>query len=674
MALGYDIVARVERERNTKYQWLMFITTIGILMVHGIIFHWIPRLLRGRRSPDKLNYRGYFTFLKFWDRLTSCCSIKAGKKKVYFQPSVVFVVMAFCGVSVAFIFSETTDIVYQSYGYVISKRVGRIGMSNLITILVMVMKCDIVGAVTGLQHDRIVFLHKWLGRFMFACQVIHLALAVQYWVTFKFVTMLLIPPQIFGMIGMGFLTLMTLGSLKFIRNFAFDMFLVQHRIFNFFMLLFVYFHNSATHAACLIGVHTLVADRIGGRIVTFLHKRKSPTKGMATFNFLDDNTILVNLPMRIVPDTRWWHRILPKMYWWNPGQHVYLNVSKANLFQIHPFTIASLPDSGKITLVIKVKTGFTRLLRKAMLERQKKHPDEPILMKAAITGPTGGRRQTLIGFDTNLLIGAGVGGSMIFPLALHLLKELKRRDEIDDYLHRPAHSAVKIAWVIQKRSNMYWFHQAINELKPFIKLGKVLLEIYITREKFEADTTSIMSSNDSANGVIEYKNSRDEEYRQMDSSSQIKQSPHEEDSIEKCKSIEIVNTVSSSDSVSTGSVLGAIDYSTMSLEEIKSEIEKEDERLLKRRVRLREQKAKLHEAEVEDWLNDIPNYVSIQYGRLSVRSLIQAETSLLTSKSMKALAINACGPQQMLSEVKIETNQARRIRYSPEIVCHTEGL
>lgn len=679
MAIPYDIVYKVERDRNIKYQWLMFVFTIGILMVHGLLFHWIPRLLRSRRGPNSLNYKWYFYFLKHWDRFSSCCSIQIGSKKYYYQPSLVFVILGFLGVAVSLTVVETTDIQYQSYGYVISKRIARIGLSNLITILVMVMKCDIVGAITGLQHDRVVFLHKWLGRFMFSTQVIHLALAVNYWLGFNFKTMLLIPPQIFGMIAMGCLTVMNLGSLKFIRNFAFDLFLVQHRIFNFIMLLFVYFHNSGTHAVTLIAVHTLVADRISGRVITFIHKRKSPTKGLAEFELLDEQTILVNYPMKVVRNDSWWTTFLPSVFWWKPGQHLYLNVWKANKFQLHPFTIASLPDSGKITLVIKVKDGFTKKLYKTLEKEQEKKPDEPLKLKASITGPMGGKRQTLIGFDTNLLIGAGVGGSMIFPLALDLLKELKRRDEIDDYLHRPKHSTVKIVWAIRHKANLSWFHQAINELIPFIKEGKLLMEVYITQEFLDSDSSSISNSSDADKGIVEYEGSSDDSYKLTEASTEIEennksQQAEDSNSITKCKSIEIVNTISSTESSSTASVLGELDYSSMTLEEIKAKIEKEDERLKKRRMRLREEKKKLHKIEVKEWIKDVSQLITFQYGRPCVRSLIQTEAAALNSKSTKALAVNACGPQSLLDVVKVETNQIRKIRYAPSIVCHTEGL
>lgn len=355
---------KVEKERNLEFQFLAMAVSMLLPLAHGILFYWIPRVLRTYRGKDSLRGKPFFTFLKYYGFLTRTFNLTVFGKTFYYQPSLLIVVAMHLGINGVFAFSQTKDLDYEPRYYVVSKRIGRLSTGNLPMILLFVSKNTLVSALSGLGNDKTVFFHKWLGRFMFLSATIHMALSLKYWLEMKFYIMVEIPPQIFGMIAYGCLTVLSFASLRFIRNFAFEFFLAQHRIFNFIMLLMLYFHSKGNRAAVILGVHLLVLDRISSRVLGILHKRKGPTKGMSKFEVLDEDTVRITIPIKVLNlnPNRWWWCFVPKYGNWAAGQHVLLNVFLVKWLQYHPFTIASLPSSGNMVFVVRVKTGFTKHL------------------------------------------------------------------------------------------------------------------------------------------------------------------------------------------------------------------------------------------------------------------------------------------------------------------------
>lgn len=378
MAIPFEVQYFVERDRNFKYAFLTMLTTMLLPIFHGALFLWIPWFLRSRRDTASLKYKKYFTFIKCFESLTRVYKVNILGRAFFFQPSLMIVGaihLAFC---TGFILMQTKDIDYQPRLYILAKRIGRISIGCLPMILLFVAKNNVIAALSGLSLDKAVFFHKWLGRCMFLTATVHTALTLKYWLDMKFYIMVKIPPQIFGFIAYSCLGMLNVASLKIFRNFAFDLFLAQHRVFNFVMLLLVYFHNGGNHALVILGVHLLVIDRISSRVLGILHKRKGPTKGMSDFEILDDTTIRISIPISIMnsDNHKWWWSFVPRYGNWKAGQHIYLNVFKVAWFQYHPFTISSLADSGKMVIVMKVHKGFTRKLKNKLLKLKEQQDAE----------------------------------------------------------------------------------------------------------------------------------------------------------------------------------------------------------------------------------------------------------------------------------------------------------
>lgn len=663
-------------------------------LFHGVFFVWVPWYLRSKRDSMSLKYKPYFTFLKWFDTFTRVFKIRIFSWVFYFQPSILCVWILHMGACVGFIFAQTTEINYQPHMYIISKRIGRICIGNLPMLLLFVAKNTLVSSLSGLTLDKSIFFHKWLGRLMLLLAIAHLILGAKYWLDLGFIIMLQIPPQIFGFIAFGCLAMLNIGSLKVIRNFAFDLFLVQHRVFNFIMLLLAFFHSPGNRAAVIIGVHVLVLDRVVSRVLGILHKRKGPTKGISDFEVLDDTTIRISIPIEILDSDnhKWWWCFVPRYGNWRAGQYIQLNVLKVAFFQYHPFTISSLSDSGKMVIVMKVHKGFTRKLKlklqklkekrdeeeaeadgtslesqpsaiangngnisvhsndsehldsqslsseprprpasldsrsensvNSISELMKKKTDEVVTysstiqdfkdlvssftapeiltMKAGINGPYGGDYQPLTRFDSVVLFSAGSGASFTLPVALDLLKTIKEREEVDDYLYRPKHTSITIVLVMRKLANLQWYDHLWEEFLPFLNAGRAHLAVHITQEvpdASEAADNMNVEQDDDEKRMLSY----------------------------------------------TG---GTADRRTHSYASSSSGA----------------------------YSLDTPGF-SVTYSRPDFESIIaDSVKSVCCSQYRKSIAVLGCGPEMFNGLIKIECNKNRWVTGAPDIYCYTESF
>lgn len=623
---------QVEKDRNSKYLWLAFTVAAGLLILHGILFYWIPRLLRSKRNSESLRYPLYFKFVKYWDILTSCVGFRFPykRRRVYFQPSVAIIALLFLGIVTAFTFSEIDDLTYQPQMYIICKRISRLGIGTLPVMLGLLMKNDIVTSISGLQYDRLQVLHKWLGRYLFVTVTTHMALAFAYWLPVT-VIMLSIPPQIFGYISYGCLGILAFGLVKWMRTISYEVFLVLHRVAAFIMLLLAYFHSKGNRPFVLIAVHVLVADRLTLRAIGFVHSRKSPTKGKCEFQLLDDETVSVTIPVKDAGYTAqtWYTRMLPQVRNWKAGQHIYLTVSKVSRFQNHPFTISSLSESGEMKLVIRQQKGFTKQLMATMKKLELEDSEAALeeespqssgssgtgipslkkqsyLLKASFHGPYGSTYQPLFTFDTLLFFAAGSGASFVLPAALDLLRDLERRDAKEDFISRPEVNRVHIVLALQKAENVNWYRHILEPIAEHCVGGRAILDIFVTRENPQSEVEV-----------------RDEKFMIRDE-------------LHKQKDISFtINTVRTEN---TSSLISEV-----------------------------------HSTPLESKYDLTPTH----YGRPNLNAIITDEAASLFDTGLlhyKALAVVSCGPLEFTNTIKVECQRNRKLPNSPDIYCYSESF
>lgn len=665
MAVPFDQQFFVERERNDKYEWLIFILTLIILGIHGLLFHWIPRYFRLKRQSAGLTHHKYFAFVKQWESFTSCKHFTLFKHRFYYQPSLVLFCVVFVGVNVGLCFAEIRDLDYQGFLYAISKRISRIGIGNLPILLFSVMKHDVLTQLSGFQFDRLEFLHKWLSRWMWAMITVHLSLACYYWLTNNFLIMIIIPPQIFGFMAYGSLFLLTWTSMKFIRQWCYEFWLVQHRVFAFIMLFMSFIHNSGNRAAVLVSVHGLVIDRVLSKVLAHIHKHYSPTKCRSTFRILDSGTVEVTVPVREegYVANKWYNKVLGYKDW-KAGQHVYLNVPKIKWLEYHPFTIASLASSNEMKLLIRVQKGFTRKLMRHLADiDHDEHEDDLVSIKTMFHGPYGAVHQPFISFDHCVFFGAGSGAAFTFPVCLDLLQQIQAKDEMQDFLFRPVAPKIRFVWAIKHLKNIIWFKHIFDQLTIYSASNKLIIDIYVTQEN-GAGQSGGGSSGSSCNSIEEC---------------QIENEPKlEQSSTSDAGSFELT---------SIGLNLKLLNKNQIYGEDNKNQYVDKDQTVITTSTTLTnagesshsQNKRKSDTVEVEYDLTTKSSIYNVYYGRPDIGAIIQSHTHELShqmtnSSSYKSLAVASCGPPYFTNLIKEQCQVARRKNGSPDVYCYTESF
>lgn len=366
----------IEKERNTKNQWISCAFSLVIFVAHGIIFFWIPRTLRQKRFVKSNRFKPFFVLLNIWNTFNYTLSIKLRSKRIYFKPSVLILFLFYILLNGKLCYNDTHDITYIPRTFVIAKRCARVGIGQIPAIFLLVTKGDFITGVTGLTYERTTFLHIWFSIMMFVVVTFHVAVVSYYWDKPEWSNIHpRYPKNVYGIIAYVTFVLLALGNVKFIRKYWYDQSMVNHRVQSFIMLLMAFFHNNSAKAMVIVGVHLLVLDKVIGRIYGIVHSKKSPTKGWSQFEMLDDDVMKVSIPIKIKKNfnpNSWFGLIKFKYGNWKAGQHIYFNVRKIDFFQHHPFMIASLPESEKMVLIVRKRNGFTKKMFERFIELRNK--------------------------------------------------------------------------------------------------------------------------------------------------------------------------------------------------------------------------------------------------------------------------------------------------------------
>ncbi len=207
-----------------------------------------------------------------------------------------------------------------------------------------------------------------------------------------------------------------LSSLAPIRRWNYEFFFVQHILTYIGFLAAVYLHLPAEVKVYVwISIGLVVFDRSVRTLymtynnVSLFHpnaRRNGIWTCKATLQPLDSEATRIII-----------HR--PPIHW-KAGQHVYLACHSSSPLQSHPFTIASLPEDGRMEFLIRRKTGTT----KRFFAHAEKHQNLPFSINdipasskvpAIIDGPYG-RMKPLQQFDSIFFIAGGSGSTFTMPL------------------------------------------------------------------------------------------------------------------------------------------------------------------------------------------------------------------------------------------------------------------
>ncbi|KAH6652628.1 FAD-binding domain-containing protein [Truncatella angustata] len=126
----------------------------------------------------------------------------------------------------------------------------------------------------------------------------------------------------------------------------------------------------------------------------------------ATISILDDQTLEIKAT---IPSERLWK--------YQAGQYVFLQVPKVSFFQWHPFTVSACVER-EMWLHIKVEGSWTKKLKALGGDNGTRQID------IGINGPFGAPAQRFYDFDHTMIVGAGIG---VTPFS-GILMDLQTRD------------------------------------------------------------------------------------------------------------------------------------------------------------------------------------------------------------------------------------------------------
>jgi ferric-chelate reductase len=255
-----------------------------------------------------------------------------------------------------------------------------------------------------------------------------------------------------ALIPQVWLNIMSIGP---IRNRFYEFFKGTHYLAIIFFLFFFFIHCDfrLTSWDYFIATLALYLPTLAyGILRTATHTNPPHT---ASFTLLQDGTLQITIPSPII---------------WSPGQHVFLRFWTLGIHSLstHPFTICSLPESGRMEFFVKPAGGFTARMA-ALAGRGQRIP-------VSIDGPYGDAltTQKLAEKEKAVLIAGGSGAGYLLPLLERLVRE--PRKEGND---------IKVVIAVRHHESVTWLTDAFESILSVKKqdccgCSKTSIEIHIT--------------------------------------------------------------------------------------------------------------------------------------------------------------------------------------------------
>ena len=276
----------------------------------------------------------------------------AGRTTLVLANMVVLVVLCLYGLDLNNPFTR------EDVGY----RCGVVTIAQLPLIFLLSGKNNIIGFLSGVSHERLNWLHRWCARCMLLTATLHMGYFFSAWAPYDYIGVQIKNNVVVwkGLAAWCMLVWIVISSMTPIRGWCYELFVVQHLISFALLLAFIFIHTPVEfHVYIWIPVGLFFFDRVF-RTLRLLYanvsvlqpsrKKRGHTNGFwackAEFIPLPQNTTRI-----VIQD--------PPISW-SPGQHVFLSCHSIVPLQSHPFTVASIPEDGRMEFLVKAETGGTK--------------------------------------------------------------------------------------------------------------------------------------------------------------------------------------------------------------------------------------------------------------------------------------------------------------------------
>lgn len=382
---------------------------------------------------------------------------------------------------------------WEDIGY----RTGFVAAAQLPLIVLLSGKRNIIGWLTGTSYERLNWLHRWVSRILFLTVTIHMGFWFANWNRYDYIKVKLTTDPITqrGFSAWCILLWIVLSSFVPFRSWNYEFFVVQHIVTSVGFLAAVYLHfPQEVKVWVWLPIGFYAFDRVIRAFATLfinvpLLKRR--TRGyrticsIATFQPLSQSTTRITIEN-------------PPMHW-KAGQHVFLTCHALAPLQAHPFTIASLPEDGRMDFLVKSKSGGTkRFYRHAEnLQSLPVATGESYRLNTRsliLEGPYG-RIRPLRQFDSVFLIAGSSGATFTVPLMRDIVScwLKKAHNRIDSCCHPAvafqgaATRYIRFVWAIKSQEQYDWFKPQLemvaDDVQQLQREGlqfEVDMSIYVT--------------------------------------------------------------------------------------------------------------------------------------------------------------------------------------------------
>lgn len=380
---------------------------------------------------------------------------------------------------------------WEDIGY----RIGFIALAQLPLVFLLAGKNNIIGFLIGSSYERLNWLHRWTARILFLTVTMHMGFWFVDWARYDYIKVKLTTDLITkrGFAAWCILLWIVLSSFAPIRRWNYEFFVIQHIVTIAGFAGAVYLHVPAEVKVWVwMPIGFAIFDRVVRALLVLyanlsVFHPKRDREGFwackATFEPLgpDMTRIIVNNP----PIN------------WSVGQHILLSCHTIAPFQSHPFTIASIPQDGKLEFLVKSKTGGTKRIFKHAQKHQglpltNANPRASYRAPVVIEGPYG-NTPPLRQFDSILLIAGSSGGTFIVPLMRDIVASWKSHDSSQmsrDIVRSPGGAVtrhIRFVWVVKSRDQFGWFAaqlttvaQDVEQLRSGGHDIQIEMSIYVT--------------------------------------------------------------------------------------------------------------------------------------------------------------------------------------------------
>ncbi|KAL1639514.1 ferric-chelate reductase Frp1 [Diplodia intermedia] len=407
---------------------------------------------------------------------------------------------------------------FEDIGY----RTGCISIAQLPLIFLLAGKNNIIGWLTGSSYERLNWLHRWTARCLLLTVTIHMGYWFADWAPYNYIGSKIKTDPItqHGLISWSLLLWIVFSSVAPIRGLSYEFFVLQHLGSMAVFIAFVYLHVNSwpmyVRIYVILPIALVCFDRLVRAIwllynnFSMFHpslRKESRTSSIwaceASFTPLPHGTTRITIHNPPVS--------------WNPGQHIFLSCHTVVPLQSHPFTIATIPEDGKMEFYIKSEGGatarFFRHAEKLHLLPSQGHPDEKRRKPVAIEGPYG-RLRPLRQFDSVVLFAGSTGATFTMPLLRDIVAHWKKQQfqggvekassTLSSKLRLPDGAAtrrVRFVWVVKSRGQLGWFAEQLSRVAEDVAVLRqagmdvdVDMSVYVTCDSSFTDDRKVAYS------------------------------------------------------------------------------------------------------------------------------------------------------------------------------------